>query len=587
MLMFLTILTLIIVALNVEASAEAEIRVVNPKTQDNYFRFDTTTTTIGHRFNVTIFVYDVADLYGYQVHLEYNGTVLNATRAWIPINRPDFVFYNKDPFPLLIFYYNDPTYGYAVRVGAQLLGEVETFSGTGILGIIELEIISEPIKGEKLTCNLDIDNEDTDLLNSTPEEIPSVKIGGYYEYTYVEPLNPYLQVKPPKYQASKLETFNLTIDLNNIASADRLVYIKFSLIYDATLLDAIKVVEGAFLGMFGDTEFKSYTLRGNVTIENTLTPRNSFPEGNGTIATVTLRGIYQGLKDKDCKLGLTRLKLLDDQGNPIRYDPPKNGSYIILKETFQITIDVQSDYWVEIADGRYKLPLGSNVTISGHVIPNPGPDVDITIQVIKAGHYEDLEIVKTDEGGGFSYVWTSTMEYVGLPDVGPFLGFRAVWLEEGAIEPIATSADWESLLVARKEPSEISLRVDPETVLLGRNVTISGRIEPKRKGVDVAVYLRASGEASWTLLKAVKTDDKSHFNYMRPFEQLGTYEIKANWTGDVFTEGAESVVRTVRVVEKIEEGFVQVVMRHLPYILVGIATIIAILVTYFVKIRKS
>jgi len=89
------------------------------------------------------------------------------------------------------------------------------------------------------------------------------------------------------------------------------------------------------------------------------------------------------------------------------------------------------------------------------------------------------------------------------------------------------------------------------------------------------------------LLKRVKTKNESRFNCTWSFEQLGTYEIKANWTGDLFTEGAESRVKIVRVVEKIEESFLETVMRHLPYILAGIAAIVAIVVIYFVKIRKS
>jgi 5-hydroxyisourate hydrolase-like protein (transthyretin family) len=322
---------------------------------------------------------------------------------------------------------------------------------------------------------------------------------------------------------------------------------------------------------------------GSVTIENSLkSPYANFPEGNGIITIITLQGTFQGLEEIRCDLELSDITLLNDQNEPIEYDPPINGAYTIVSVTYQITINVHSDYWVETDEGEYKLPVGANVTISGYITPNPGSGINVTIQVIKTNPpAEDLVTVKTDDNGYYFYVWTTNMTYVG-----PSLEFQAVWFKENR-EEVTTSTTWGTIEVVIKESSKITLKVDPETVLLGKTVMISGDIQPERPRVNVTIYYKASGETTWTLLKTVKTNNESRFSCTWSFEQLGTYEIKANWTGDSFTKSAESKVKTVRVVEKIEEGFLEIVMRHLPYILAGIAAVVVIVVIYFVKIRKS
>jgi hypothetical protein len=150
------------------------IAAINPLTKDTNFKFYTNTTSIGSRFNITINVYNVADLQTYQICLEYNSTFLKATRAWIPTWEKEWVFHGKTTTEI------QPTFGSNyVQISAAIQGNYPTFSGNGLLCIIELEIIHAPTIGE-VSCNLNINNKDTFLLNSNQSEISAIKIDGYY-----------------------------------------------------------------------------------------------------------------------------------------------------------------------------------------------------------------------------------------------------------------------------------------------------------------------------------------------------------------------------------------------------------------------
>ena len=163
-----------------------EIRVVNPETGDTNFEFYTNTTLLGTCFNVTVYIYNVTDLQTFQVCFKYNSTVLNATRAWMPENDTEYVFYGESsesfgPF----FYYDDLMYGTSVLVGGSILG-AHGFDGTGLVTIIEFEIIKRPYVGEAFSCSLNINNIHSFLYNSQLNEIEATRTSGYYQYIWRE-----------------------------------------------------------------------------------------------------------------------------------------------------------------------------------------------------------------------------------------------------------------------------------------------------------------------------------------------------------------------------------------------------------------
>jgi len=184
----LTLLLTVSIILNMIVSVGAQttsMSVINPDTGDNSFIFYTNTTTVGTCINATVWVYDVNDLLSYQVYLALNDTILNITNAWIPTWDPNWVFSGKTTVDLPPVFYDLDEDGFieSVKMGAGILGG-DTFTGSGLVAIIEFEIIYSPTTGS-VSSSLKIDNPSTYLLDSNGEEILASKINGYYEYNYV------------------------------------------------------------------------------------------------------------------------------------------------------------------------------------------------------------------------------------------------------------------------------------------------------------------------------------------------------------------------------------------------------------------
>ena len=156
------------------------ISVVNPVTGRSVFMFDASVTSVGTRFNATIWVYNITDLFGYQVRLVVNDTLLNITRVWIPCWDSEWVFYNLEYIPLNPVLYDDDFDGICeATLFASSLLPPYTFNGSGLLAIVEFGIVYVPDTGQA-TTELDIDNSDTMLLDFDAMPITATKINGLY-----------------------------------------------------------------------------------------------------------------------------------------------------------------------------------------------------------------------------------------------------------------------------------------------------------------------------------------------------------------------------------------------------------------------
>jgi hypothetical protein len=152
--------------------------------------FDFDNGTIGTLFNITVRVEDVTDLAAFEVKMYYDDCIINVTRWYEPTTDPDYVFYGKStlavPSPPEVDYRHvDPCNGSA-HVGVVLFpppAPGEGFTGSGLLCIFEFNITAVPPEGETYSCTLNINNEDTYLLDSVGEDIPATKENGYYEFS--------------------------------------------------------------------------------------------------------------------------------------------------------------------------------------------------------------------------------------------------------------------------------------------------------------------------------------------------------------------------------------------------------------------
>jgi 5-hydroxyisourate hydrolase-like protein (transthyretin family) len=566
LLVFLTLTIGLLSSIPFHAGAQpaTEIRVVNPETGDTNFLFYTNTTFKDDRFNVTLRIYNVANLDSFQVFLTYDPTLLNATptRAWLPTANTDYIFYGKSTVsPPPSFYYSHSRWGYSVGVADTLLFGETPVDGNGLLAIVEFKIISEPAESEVVSANFSY-HQDTILYDSNLEEIPSTKTNGYYQYTWAQPLF-LLNTKPSLYEATALGTFNITIWLNNTVFDQELVNVSFRLSYDATLLNATQVLEGSFLKGVGTTTFDYIFGLGNITVTNALdSPYTSFPEGDGEITIITFESIYQDAEDHLSYLRFKDIQLLNSTIGSIA-GSKKDGIYTISFAGSQISINAD----------KTVVTLGSNITFSGSISP-PQNDVEVTIQraIVGSGNWGNISKIRTDEDGNYVYVWTANQ--IATWD------FRAIWDGD---EFIRGAESVRKNVQVERRGSTLTLNLSPNPVVLGNNVTIRGTLttipfETKIPNANVTIKYRRNGETNWTTLDSVLTDSQGSYSLAWNASEIAIFYIMASWPGDANTLSSDSSIIKLEVVESLP-------VDYLPFIVAGIVVVIVIvaLVVYFKK----
>ena len=125
--------------------------------------FNVNETPVGHRFNVTAWVSNVTDLFGYQAAIYYNTSVINMTNAWLPTTDSDWVFFGQVGIPLVEYLYYFDSWGYTLIGFAGYTGMTTPVNGTGKLAVFEFEIIASPQDGS-LTSPL--------IISEIPSGIP-------------------------------------------------------------------------------------------------------------------------------------------------------------------------------------------------------------------------------------------------------------------------------------------------------------------------------------------------------------------------------------------------------------------------------
>ncbi|MGQ9624692.1 MAG: hypothetical protein ACUVT9_04905, partial [Candidatus Bathycorpusculaceae bacterium] len=137
------------------------------------------TTSIGHLFNVTVICENVTvDLGGAQIYMEFNDSIINATRWWyVPEAQGGFMPEPVTALPTP----PDPSYFHlgtgrgriqiAVMKGG--LPPSAPWGHDGKIAIIEFNVTAVPTDGA-LTTALTINHTDTYLLDQGGSEIPGV-----------------------------------------------------------------------------------------------------------------------------------------------------------------------------------------------------------------------------------------------------------------------------------------------------------------------------------------------------------------------------------------------------------------------------
>ena len=196
---------------------------------------------------------------------------------------------------------------------------------------------------------------------------------------------PYLEVSPPliEYGPSPAigEIFDLNILIKNLAQEWQLVGIEFRLGYDNALLEVVSITEGSFLrdprwNWYGTTFIaEPWVIVGNMLLPNPVTgewDQTEFPNGQGTVATIRFRVIYQGVYPQidSCILNLFNVRLIDKNSIEIPSEEPLDGLYTIIGSGYHdITITHITPSKTIIGQG-YNFTANINITNQGTFTEN-------------------------------------------------------------------------------------------------------------------------------------------------------------------------------------------------------------------------
>jgi len=526
---------LYIAALTNPVSGEtAEIRVVNPETGDKNFIFDAASTSIGTKFNITVWLYEVNDLFSHQVKLVVNDTLLNITNAWIPNWNETYVFYGLTTFPVgPVFYDDDGDGSYeGVLIGDTIMG-TGNFTGNGLLAIFELEILYTPnaTKFEgKVASKLNIDNEDTFLLDSSLEDIPVIRTDGYYQCSY----------PPPK---------------ADFTFSPQEPYINQTIVFDASISSASQFFNiSQYVWDFGDgnvttttnqTITHKYSQEGNYTVSLTVIDQGNLndtvsksivviPLGGSFIdinvdkhevmtnETVCIYGrIYPNKTGVEVKI-FYRLNRTGEDWSELAvvqtnatsqyeyyWTPTQAGVYllysswpgdeetegansmdnpasVIVKQTSQITINI----------GPRTVEVFSQVEINGTISPTPEGNSTVTIKYRLLGSAESWSFLAnvTAVNGFYSYIWNATKLTQNFTDT---FEFKALWYGDGIIT-LGSESTTERLNVTKIQ--SITFSVDKTIVKVGEQVHLSGKVWPLAGSTYVQINYTVNGSPSRMLL---------------------------------------------------------------------------------------
>jgi len=313
--MLLTIILIPVLAVaNADANADTEtqLKIINPETGDGNFIFNPNTTNVGDTFTADVMVYNISQLFGWQVNITFNPVLINVVDIY---TTDDHVLAGQTTLPVSKIIDNEN--GYVVW-GLTLGPGGTPFSGSGRICQILFQIIKAPQKGEILTCSIHIDQEGiyyTQLLTETAAEIPFVPYDGYYDFSWPIEIPPaVLKITPARVVDPSLTPCSSFAVNISIIDANLLAIINVTLTFNSSVLTVQTITLGELLPP--DTEFLYYIDNefGFAVIEVEV-PSSTSINGSGTLATLTFHVELLG----ESSLTLTNTTLINKFGDEVEH----------------------------------------------------------------------------------------------------------------------------------------------------------------------------------------------------------------------------------------------------------------------------
>jgi hypothetical protein len=315
-------------------------------------------THLGETFNVSVRISDVdpdVHLIGVEFKLQYDDTLLETKGDWFR----EGGFLKSFGTTFSKAYVEADTDG-AIYVHAFVIllpsgvgGNYSSYpSGDGTIAYIMFNATHR--EASAVTCELRL--FDTILVDPDVNDIAHTVSSGFYEMAAL-PL-PTLEVLPKAYVALRNgETFNVTVNMEGLDKDWQLTGLQFNLRFDTSLLMTKPewIVEGGFLKAYGTTFFKvevedDYGMVGIVILPGQNGSfGGGFPEGSGTLATLTFKTIHQPVEPQNassCTLVLDDTILVNDNMEEIPHNT-SDGEFEILAASARVDqyrpVDVQLD----------------------------------------------------------------------------------------------------------------------------------------------------------------------------------------------------------------------------------------------------
>jgi hypothetical protein len=180
---------------------------------------------------------------------------------------------------------------------------------------------------------------DTILVDPSASEIPA----STYDlvaatFTYAAPPPPwYLKITPDVVAASAPgDSVTIKVDFLNVQATGNISMLQFRVLYPQIMVvPTEQITEGPFFKSFGPTFFQGYNdttdEEGHLSVMVLIVlvpPVTVFPEGNGTLATITFKVTAVPTTLTTFPLTLTDVIILDVDGNVVPYRRLENGALI-------------------------------------------------------------------------------------------------------------------------------------------------------------------------------------------------------------------------------------------------------------------
>jgi hypothetical protein len=322
---------------------------------------------VSDTFKVSIMAEDVVGLFGWELVLTWNASLLGCTLEqlnyniwgagnflgpWVPV-----------PIDNVAGEYHQSLTGKAPGVPQD---------GTFWLANLTFTILMAPGYGETLHTELHLEKAPGYiaycLLDSSSNEIPHDYIPGNYYFEWAPPtLNAYLEVDPAvntfagKNIYKTPFTFSVDVNIRDVDAGWQLAGLEFVMYYNTTVLDVLSVENGTFFEPFGVAEFfysadfPLYTAPdvGMLRVAYAVLGSTSAAYGDGLVCTITFNATYQEQfptavwSDLDIEIdtdnGMTTY-FINFLADDLPYAPEVDGYYSLAGYVIGRVIDLYTQY---------------------------------------------------------------------------------------------------------------------------------------------------------------------------------------------------------------------------------------------------